>query len=180
MASVYYGMLESSILVAIPIFALRSALPQESVSYLLASFVIGGIFLLYVISNYTDRVPKLMMLSIICFSLTVLYFLPIFTLSFFPLVLVVFSIGGFVPSFYTVGMSYTIDRITPNQLARANGYLALGYGVGAIFGPIYGAIMFDISHNYGYWGISSLLCFVYMVVVVIKNRYNRKATTNSK
>jgi len=155
-----YGMFESSIIVVIPLFSLRNNYNEADISYFSGAFVVGGIILLYYLSKLSDRFSKYKLLMIISLILAVLMPLPSFLPGFYLLVIMFFLIGGFVPSYYTIGLNFTLEKVTSQQIAQANGYFGSFYGIGTLMGPFLGSFLIDIDKNYGYWLFSSVVCFL--------------------
>jgi len=156
-----YGVFESSIMVALPLYGLRNNFSEIEVSYFLTSFVLGGIILLYFIGHLADKIMKYKLLLLISFLLGLLFILPITTIDFLYLVIIFFFIGGIVPSFYTVGLNYTVEEVEKKFMAQANGYFTMMYGTGTIAGPILGTILIDLNKENGYWIFAAGLCFCF-------------------
>lgn len=159
-----YGLFESSIIVVIPMFGLRSNFNINQISYLMTSFIAGGIVLLYVIGYLSDIMNRKKLLFLIIILLGVLLILPIVNLNFIFLFIIFFLIGGIVPSIYTVGLSYTIENVERKFMAQANGYFIMMYGIGTIAGPVAGSMLVDINTRYGYWLFASLLCLLFLIL----------------
>ncbi|OGV04923.1 MAG: hypothetical protein A3J84_08295, partial [Ignavibacteria bacterium RIFOXYA2_FULL_37_17] len=140
-----YGLFESSIMVVLPLYGLRNNFSEIEVSYFLTSFVLGGIILLYFIGHLADKVLKHKLLLIISLCLGSLFILPITAMGFVFLIVVFFFIGGIIPSFYTVGLNYTIEEVDKRFMAQANGYFTMMYGAGTIAGPILGTTLMDLN-----------------------------------
>ncbi|MDP2038815.1 MAG: MFS transporter [Ignavibacteria bacterium] len=160
-SSMVYGLFESSVIVALPIYGLRSNFTSEEVSLFLASFVVGGIILGYLISRLSDKVSKFNLILTIALSLGLLFALPALNANFYFLLAVFFLIGGIVPAFYTVGLNYTIEQVDKMHIAQANGYYIMMYGIGTIAGPLLGAGLVEFDKQNGYWLFSALLCMVF-------------------
>ena len=156
-----YGVFESSIMVALPLYGLRNNFSEIEVSYFLTSFVLGGIILLYFIGHLADKVMKYKLLLLISFLLCLLFILPITSMNFLFLVIIFFFIGGIVPSFYTVGLNYTVEEVEKKFMAQANGYFTMLYGAGTIAGPILGTTLIDLNKENGYWIFAASLCFCF-------------------
>jgi len=169
-SSLVYGLFESSVIVALPIYGLRNGFSSSDVSFFLASFVIGGVILGYLLSNYSDKVSKFNLLLAIGFSLGMFFVLPIVSTNYFFLLIVFFIIGGIVPAFYTVGLNHTIEKVEKIFVAQANGYYIMMYGVGTIAGPLIGAGMIELDKQNGYWIFSALLCFCFTIYFLILKR----------
>lgn len=159
LAASVYGLFESSIIVALPLYGLRNHFNSNEVSYFLASFVVGGIVLLYIIGHLADKFIKYKLLLVISAVLGVLLFLPAVAMDFSSLLIIFFFIGGIVPSFYTVGLNYTIEQVERKFMAQANGNFVMMYGIGTIAGPIIGTALIDLDKQYGYWLFASVLSF---------------------
>ncbi len=162
-SSFIYGLFESAVVVAIPLYALRLNFSQNQVSYLLASFVTGGILLLYFISRYADFYSKYKLLLIISLSLTFLFLIPIFINQFLLLLLLMFFIGGIIPAYYTVGLGYTADKVKTEHIAFANSYYIMMYGLGTLVGPVFSSLIIDFNLKLGFWLFSSIICFAFFI-----------------
>ncbi|KAF0151203.1 MAG: YfkF [Ignavibacteria bacterium] len=169
-ASLVYGLFEASVIVALPIYGLRNGFSSNDVSFFLASFVIGGIILGYLISAFSDNVSKFNLLLFIALKLGMFLLLPIVNANFYFLLAVFFLIGGIVPAFYTVGLNYTIEKVDKIYVAQANGHYIMMYGIGTIAGPLIGAGLIELDKENGYWIFSALLCFCFAAVFQILKR----------
>lgn len=163
-SSFIYGLFESSVVVALPLYSLRIGFTENEVSYLLASFVTGGIILLYFISRFADFYSKYNVLLIISFLLFILFLFPIFSHNFLFLIIMLFILGGIIPAFYTVGLSYTAEKVENKYITFANSYYIMLYGLGTIIGPIFGSLLVDWNLKIGFWLISSILCLMFFIV----------------
>jgi MFS family permease len=173
LSAAVYGLFESSIVVALPMYGLRNNFTTNEVSLLLASFVTGGIVILYIIGVVSDRYNKFNMLLIISALLGLLFVLPALLQNFVLLMVIFFSIGGIVPAFYTVGLNYTVEKVEKKFMAQANGYYVMMYGAGTIAGPLAASILIELDRQFGYWLLSSLLCFSFFIIFVYFRRNYR-------
>lgn len=160
-SSLVYGLFESSVIVALPIYGLRNNFTSNEVSFFLASFVVGGIIIGYLISSFSDKVSKFNLILFIALSLGLFFILPVINTNYYFLLVVFFLIGGIVPAFYTVGLNYTIESVDKIHMAQANGYYIMMYGIGTIAGPLIGAGLVEIDKQSGYWLFSAGLCLVF-------------------
>lgn len=170
MSSLVYGLFESSVVVALPIYGLRNGFSSNDVSFFLASFVVGGIILGFIISTFSDKVSKFNLLLYIAIALAFLFVLPILNTNYYFLLTVFFLIGGTVPAFYTVGLNHTIEKVDKIYVAQANGHYLMMYGLGTIAGPILGAGLLELDKNVAYWFFSALLCFCFALCFRILKR----------
>ncbi|MCX6169454.1 MAG: MFS transporter [Ignavibacteriales bacterium] len=164
LAASIYGLFESSVIVVLPLYGLRNYFTSDQVSYFIASFVIGGIVVLYIVGHFADKISKYKLLLIISTLLGFLFLLPTFAKDFIFLLIVFFLIGGFVPAFYTVGLNYTIEQVEKKYMTQANGYFVMMYGAGTILGPLIGAVLIDFNKQYGFWIFASSLCICFYLL----------------
>lgn len=165
-----YGLFESSVIVVLPLFGLRNHFTSDQVSYFLASFVIGGIVILYIVGHFADKISKYKLLLIISTTLGVLFLIPVLSMNFVFLMIIFFFIGGIVPAFYTVGLNYTVERVEKKYMTQANGYFVMMYGAGTIMGPLIGAALVDFNKHSGYWVFSSMLCLCFYLFFKFNKR----------
>ena len=175
MSSVWYGLFEAAVIVAIPIYALRLLMTENDVSILLGSFVIGGITLLYFISRLSDKYSPRKVLLIISLVLFLLFIVPVFNTEFIMLIILFFIIGGILPSYYSIGLNYTMGFVNKKCMAQANGYYIMMYGIGTIIGPLAGAMMVELNIKYGFWVFASALSLIYFLLFILPG-----TTTNNK
>lgn len=157
LAASVYGFFESSVIVVLPLYGLRNNFTTDQVAYFLASFVIGGIVILYIVGHFADKSSKYKLLLIISTALGILFLFPLFTMNFFLLLIIFFFIGGIVPAFYTVGLNLTVELVEKKFMTQANGYFVMMYGAGTILGPIIGATLVEFNKQFGYWIFASLI-----------------------
>jgi MFS family permease len=99
-SSAVYGTMESSLVVVIPIYGLRSLYDTTEVSSFLTSFVVGGIILLYLIGYMAEKTNKSDLLSAVSLILAALFMFPLFQADFVFLVVLFFLKGGILPAYY--------------------------------------------------------------------------------
>lgn len=163
LSGIIYGLFESSIIVALPMYGLRNMFSSNQVSFFLAAFVIGGIILLYIIGQFTDRINKYRLLIFISGLLSIFFLIPVFIRQFEYLIIIFFLMGGVIPAFYTVGLNYTVEKVESKFMAQANGYYLMMYGIGTIAGPLLGSFTVELNKNYGYWVFASGLCLLFVI-----------------
>ncbi|MHB8906036.1 MAG: MFS transporter [Melioribacteraceae bacterium] len=169
-----YGLFESSVIVVLPLYGLRNYFTSDQVSYFIASFVVGGIVILYIVGHAADKISKYKLLLIISTLLGFLFLLPVFAEEFVFLLIIFFLIGGFVPAFYTVGLNYTIEQVEKKYMTQANGYFVMMYGAGTILGPLIGTSLIDFNKQYGFWIFASALSFFFYLLFKFYHNANSK------
>lgn len=168
LSGIIYGLFESSIIVALPMYGLRNLFTSNQVSFFLASFVIGGIILLFIIGRFTDRINKSNLLIFISTLLVFLFLLPVFVTEFNYLLIAFFLMGGIIPAFYTVGLNYTVEKVESKFMAQANGFYLMMYGIGTILGPLFGSFTVELNKRYGFWIFASGLCVLFTLTLLKK------------
>lgn len=172
LSSAFYGLLESSVIVALPLYGLRNGFTANEVSFMLASFVIGGIVLLYIIGSISDKYNRYNLLLINSLILGALLLIPALIIRLDFLIVIFFFIGGIVPAFYTVGLNYTVEKVEKEFMAQANGYYLMMYGAGTLAGPIAGSFLIEVDKQFGYWlFVSSLSVLFFLVFRINKNQH---------
>lgn len=166
LSSIVYGLFESSIIVALPMYGLRNGFSTNEVSFLLASFVIGGIVLLYILGILSDEYDQYNLLLINSFILGAVLVTPALTTNFIFLLIAFFIAGGIIPSFYTIGLNYTVKMVEKKYAVQANGYYIMMYGIGTMAGPLAGSSLVDFDKQYGYWLFASALCFAFLLIFI--------------
>ncbi len=170
LAAAFYGLLESSIVVALPLYGLRNGFTSNEVSFMLASFVVGGIVLLYIIGSVSDKYDRYKLLLAISLILGFMFLIPALIIRFDLLLVIFFLIGGIVPAFYTIGLNYTVEKVDKEFMAQANGYYLMMYGAGTLAGPIAGSFLIEADKRLGYWFAVSLLSVLFFLVFHVNNR----------
>ncbi|MFA7287813.1 MAG: MFS transporter [Melioribacteraceae bacterium] len=171
-SSFIYGFFESSIVVVLPLFGLRTLFTETDISVFMTSFVIGGIIILYFIGHLSDKLNKENLVLSIALILSGFIILPVFTHNFYLLTGIFLLIGGVIPSLYTLGLNFAVDKIRRDQIPKANGFYIMMYGAGTMTGPIIGSLMVELNKDYGYWVFSSIICLIFVSYLV----FNKKRT----
>lgn len=142
--SFLYGYLEASLNGSFPVYALRIGISVESVSVILASFVVGSIILQMPIGSLSDSLGRKKVMRI-CALIGAIAFL-LFPLADHSVVLMVILLaiaGAAVGSFYSLGLAYSAD-ILPAGLVPTAGVLAsVNYSIASIAGPTANGYVFQ-------------------------------------
>ncbi|MBL0389280.1 MFS transporter [Tumebacillus sp. ITR2] len=131
-----YGYMESALNVNFPVYAVRSGLSLDWVSIILPSFVVGSLVLQMPLGRWSDRVgrKKVMVLcaviGAICFLL-----LPLVSSNVWALIVLLALAGAFVGSFYTLGLAYAADILSPGLISTAGAFASIMFGIANIIAP---------------------------------------------
>lgn len=134
-----YGLMEASMNSNFPLYGLRIDLSQHWISFLLLSFGVGGLILqlpLGILSDKVGRKPILIACGLI--GSLVFFLIPVAG-SNVGLLFVLFALaGGFVGSFYSLGLAYAADILPKAILPAANVIASIHFSIGSIMGPTLG------------------------------------------
>ncbi|WP_134684212.1 MFS transporter [Brevibacillus migulae] len=159
--SFIYGYLEASLNGSFPVYALRIGVSVESVSVILASFVIGSILLQMPIGSLSDRIGRKKVMAACAFIGAVAFLLfPLAGQSVWLMMTILAIAGAAVGSFYSLGLAYSAD-ILPASLVPTAGIIAsLNYSIASIAGPTANGYVFEYLEPWMMFGlIGGLLGF---------------------
>ncbi|MCX8010425.1 MAG: MFS transporter [Ignavibacteria bacterium] len=160
-SAITYGYFESSLTMIIPVFGLRNGFTQAQTNYFLTAFIFGGITILYFIGRLSDIISKDKLILYVSMSMLFLFLSLIMVQNFIGILLIFFLIGGIFPAFYTVGLTYTAEKVEPKFIPQANGYFATFFGFGTLLGPILGSILIELDKQNGNWIFSAVICLIF-------------------
>ncbi|MFF2015116.1 MFS transporter [Paenibacillus sp. NPDC058177] len=157
-----YGYMEASLNSNFPIYGLRIGYSADQIAALLPFAGIGGLVFQLPLGMWSDRFgrKKVLMLAGIGGGLS-FTLLPLagdhFMIS---LVLLAFA-GGFVGSFFSLGLAYAADILPRNLLPAANVVASFHFSAGSILGPALGGLLLELSSGGGVFGLMGLLFILF-------------------
>lgn len=160
-SAIVYGYFESSLTMIIPVFGLRNGFTQTQTNYFLSAFIFGGITILYFVGKLSDIISKDKLIQYISISMVFFFLSLIIVKNFIGIIIIFFLIGGIFPAFYTVGLTYTAEKVEPKFIAQANGYFATFFGLGTLLGPVLGSFLIELDKHNGNWIFSAFLCLLF-------------------
>ena len=156
-----YGLMEASMNSSFPLYGLRIQLSADWISLLLLAFGIGGLVLqlpLGVLSDRVGRKPVLMGCGLI--GAAAFLAVPLAGGSLWLLFLLFAAAGGFVGSFYSLGLAYAADILPRPILSAANVIASIHFSIGSVLGPTlggYGIRYVSIHSVFLFMGFAFLL-----------------------
>lgn len=171
--AVLYGFFESSITVVLPIYGLRTGFNQDQTTILITTFVVGGIVVYYLLSQIYKGLYYTQYILISLIFTLVLFLLPIKIDNLWLQSLIFFLLGGFIPSLYSLGLSYTMSNVDREYTAEANGYYSASYGFGTLLGPILASKLLDIDAKSAYWIFGAILSLLTIIIIRINYGKNK-------
>ncbi len=153
--SFIYGYLEASLNGSFPIYALRINVSVESVSVILASFVIGSILLQMPIGSLSDKIGrKKVMGACACIGAIAFFLFPLAGGSVWLMMALLAVAGAAVGSFYSLGLAYSADILPASLVPTAGVIASMNYGLASIAGPTANGFVFEYMQP---WMIFSLI-----------------------
>ncbi len=124
-----------------PLFAQRIGLGVAGTTQFMAAMILGGLVLQFPVGRLSDRFDRRRVLAVICGAMSVasLVIAVASGLERIPFLVVTALFGGLVFTVYPLCVAHANDRAQPEEMLAISTVLLLGYGVGAIAGPIVAA-----------------------------------------
>ncbi|OBZ19505.1 MFS transporter [Bacillus sp. FJAT-27264] len=163
-----YGYMEASLNSNFPIYGLRIGYSADQIAALLPFAGIGGLVLQLPLGMWSDRFgrKKVLMLAGIGGGLG-FALLPLVGDHFmFSLVLLAIA-GGFVGSFFSLGLAYAADILPRNLLPAANVVSSFHFSAGSILGPALGGLLLELGSGGGVFGLMGLLFILFGLLGVL-------------
>lgn len=128
-----------------PLYAQATGLDTRATSEFMGAVIIGGLALQYPLGRLSDIVDRRKVIAGVCLLLAVVCAVLFGWSAATGVWLFVLGagFGGLAFALYPLGVAYTNDRLDPSELVPAAGGLLMAYGIGAIFGPMCGALAMD-------------------------------------
>lgn len=175
LAALVFGMVETNIFQFLPIFTLRSGLGEQIAAIVLTTFAAGNMLLQFPVGMLADRMDRRIVLFwCAAFGMTAAAMLPYVSHDIWIFLPVLFFFGGTVTGLYTVGLTMLGDRFKGADLAAANSAFIMLYSVGALFSPPIAGFAIDLWNPAGLSYFLTVICGIYLVVVVIRSWQSRK------
>ncbi len=162
------GMAHGTIFGLGAIYASAVLVDIKSISWFMASFLIGNLITQWPIGYISDRVSRrvvmatLSMVSIVFSILAALT--PKDSLLFY---LWIVFLGGAALPMYSICIAYANDRLEPRQIVAASGSLVMVAGIGLSTGPILSALFMDLyGMVFFFWGIVTFFALLLIFTVI--------------
>ncbi|WP_151671101.1 MFS transporter [Nitrincola schmidtii] len=123
-----------------PIYVQNLNYSVQQISLFMMAGVFSGLVLQVPLGKLSDRIERRKVLAGVCFGALVFSCMMIlhsvFTLPFYMLLINVFCYGSLAFVIYPLSVAHVNDWSDPNQLMQTSSGMIIGYGGGAIFGPM--------------------------------------------
>ncbi len=177
------GMILSSLLSMIPIYAEAKGITGFNVSLLVGAAIIGGVLLQYPIGYFADRYERrkvILNIALISMILTVLVPFSI-DLGFFICALALISIsGGIIASLYPLGIAETFDRLQQSEMGSAIGAMIIIYACGGIIGPYAVGLAMEHTGVNSFFFFMASLQLLFALFIVYRSRVRQSIPTDQQ
>ncbi len=141
------------------VFGSRVGMDEAGIALLMSVTIVGGALLQLPLGHFSDRHDRRSVLLWVSFAAAVAAAVAmIMVQQGYPgLNPVAFVYGGLMFSIYSISVAHTNDHLEPGQVLAATQGLLLLYGLGALFGPLVGGWVMDMSGPVGLPLMSALI-----------------------
>jgi MFS family permease len=134
--SFLYGFMETSLNGSFPVYALRTGVSVEWVSFILPSFVIGSILLQMPLGALSDRIGrKRVMFGCALAGAAAFCLFPLTGNTVWLMMVLLAIAGAAVGSFYSLGLAYAADILPASMVPTAGIVAGMNFGVASILAP---------------------------------------------
>nr|WP_240633212.1 MFS transporter [Paenibacillus montanisoli] len=134
--AILYGLMEATMNSNFPLYGLRVGLSKESIALLLPSLGVGSLLLMFPLGMLSDRIGrKPVLISCALFAGLMFLIIPLAGNRVFLLLVLLAFIGGFIGSFFSLGLAYAADLLPRGLLPAANIIASIHFSVGSLLGP---------------------------------------------
>ncbi|MDS9473339.1 MFS transporter [Sporosarcina pasteurii] len=172
-----YGFLESSLNAVYPVYALRSGFAETSVSFLLASFSVGGLVSQLPLGMLSDRIGRrAVFLITLSGGATAFLIASFLEASLIGVLGMFFTAGLFVGSIYSLGISYMSDLAPKELLPTGNLLCGIFFSLGSLLGPTLGGLFLELEVSFSFLLLVSLfLATLFFISVGVRPKIRGKA-----
>ncbi len=164
-----------------PIYAQNLNYSVQQISLFMMAGVFSGLVLQIPLGKLSDRIERRKVLAGVCFGALVFSCLMIlhsvFTLPFYLMLINVFCYGSLAFVIYPLSVAHVNDWSDPSQLMQTSSGMIIGYGGGAVFGPMLSSSLmsaFGPAALFGYIAINLVVMMMYAIYQSKKAGLNRE------
>lgn len=178
-ASFTAGTILGSIYSIYPLFLIQVNHSTEAIAYVMFSVIFGGMILQLPIGKISDFQDRRKVLLIVLVISAIISLSMCFIHNYFWQVIILsFLIGGLTFTIYPISISYSSDNLEASHLVGIVGLLALFYGLGSMFGPIFSTVFMSLVGTSGFFVSISFICVLlitYILCRIYANSRNQQA-----
>jgi MFS family permease len=170
-AVILFGAVEFGVMALLPVWGLKVGMGAEAGTFLVAVLVLGNVALQMPLGALADRLNRRAMLAgCALVSLVAAVALPWLAGEGWKLWLLLFVWGGIAAGLYTIALVELGARYKGQALVAANAAVVIGYGIGALAGPLIVGVTMDVIEPHGLSLALAAMAAAYLAVVVRRAR----------
>ncbi len=145
-----------------PVFCRTLGLSEENTVIFMVVTILGGLFLLWPIGRFSDRLDRRRVIALACAVSAAASLAMVFAGggSVFALFGLAIVFGGFTFPIYSISVAHTNDFLEPADLISASSSLLLVYGSGAIMGPLIAGQLMGAMGAFGLYAFMAVAMIV--------------------
>ena len=159
------GIVSASFFSMAPVFADGMGFSTTEVSYFMAAGILGGLALQIPLGKLSDRMERRVVISAVATASALCSALIVLQVKFSPslvtLMVSAFLFGSLALTLYSLSAAHANDWCDPDKRARIAATLLIGYGGGAVVGPLMTALFM------GWLGPVGLFVFIAACCIVL-------------
>jgi MFS family permease len=166
-----FGFYEAAIQTLLPIWGVRTGLGDKLGAATVSAIYFGAIALQVPIGWLSDKIARRVVLRLCAaVGLAGAALLPLVVGAPAALFAVLFLWGGFTTAIYPIALAMAGERFRGAELVSVNAAIVIGYGLGALVGPVLGGAAMDAWNVQGLPALLALLFVVLAATTVARRR----------
>lgn len=168
-ASLIAGIIGGSIYALGPIYTQLSGFDKSVTALFIGSITFGGLLLQWPIGKFSDGKDRRSFMLYLSAILVIICILPaIFNLNMYTIIFFAVLFGGISSVIYPLAVTYTNDYLSEEDLVPASGGLVMGYGIGAIIGPILCSLVMETINQKGLFYFCGFTSFILALFIIYR------------
>jgi MFS family permease len=153
-----FGLYEAAVMTLLPIWGVRIGLGDRLGAATVSAIYFGAIALQVPIGWLSDKIERRLVLRLCAASgLVGAALLPLASAAMPALFALLFLWGGFTTAIYPIALTLAGERFRGAALVNVNAAIVIGYGLGALAGPVLGGAALDAWNPQGLPALLALL-----------------------
>ncbi|HKW55010.1 MAG TPA: MFS transporter [Stellaceae bacterium] len=164
-----FGLYEAAVMTLLPIWGVRIGLGDRLGAATVSAIYFGAIALQVPIGWLSDKIERRLVLRLCATAgLAGAALLPLASATMPALFALLFLWGGFTTAIYPIALTMAGERFRGAALVNVNAAIVIGYGLGALAGPVLGGAALDAWNPQGLPALLALLFAVLAATTVAR------------
>jgi len=166
-----FGLYEAAVMTLLPIWGVRIGLGDRLGAATVSAIYFGAIALQVPIGWLSDKIERRLVLRLCAAAgLAGAALLPLAGTTVPALFALLFLWGGFTTAIYPIALTMAGERFRGAALVNVNAAIVIGYGLGALVGPVLGGAALDAWNPQGLPALLALLFAILAATTVARRR----------